>query len=345
MDPLLFTVLLLLGFVVAFAIGSNDEAMAPAVGAGVLSLNIAVVLGGVLTIIGAMFFGGGVSEKVGSELVSGNEMSIAMIFAIMISMTIWLLLASASKGLPISTTQCIVGAVIGIAVVAPFLGKEGWGIAAIDWFIILQILGGWVLSPIVGFVISAAVFRVVRKFQSRARGYTGRERQEQVASYGLAFFLIIVSLSRGGNDVANAVAPLVMLPDFQGTLSFGPFVISGVVVPLLIGGVGMALGLIVVGRKVIKTLATEVVTLTPMSALSASVSVALVMLVGTYLGLPLSGTHVMVAALIAVGWVSRGPIQMKQVKNILVSWVITVPISAILGVIVFVLLNSFFPML
>ena len=44
MDPLLFTVLLLLGFVVAFAIGSNDEAMAPAVGAGVLSLNIAVVV-------------------------------------------------------------------------------------------------------------------------------------------------------------------------------------------------------------------------------------------------------------------------------------------------------------
>ncbi len=344
MDPIIFTALLLIGFVVAFAIGSNDEAMAPAVGARVFSVTTAVVLGGVLSIIGAVFFGGGVSEKVGSELVSGNELSIAMVFAMMISMAIWLLLASASKGLPISTTQCIVGAVIGIAVVAPFLGKEGWGIAAIDWSVILQILGGWVLSPIVGFVISAAVFRVVRKFQSRAKGFTDRERQEKVASYGLAFFLIIVSLSRGGNDVANAVAPLVVLPDFQGTFSFGPFAIPGVMVPLLIGGIGMALGLIVVGRKVIKTLANEVVTLTPMSALSASISVALVMFVGTYLGLPLSGTHVLVAALIAVGWVSRGPIQMKQVKAILISWVVTVPISAIIAVIVYVLLNPFFPM-
>ena len=52
----------------------------------------------------------------------------------------------------------------------------------------------------------------------------------------------------------------------------------------------------------------------------------------------------MVAALIEVGSVTRGHIMIKHVKNILVSWVITVPISAILGVIVFVLLNPFVPM-
>lgn len=185
---------------------------------------------------------------------------------------------------------------------------------------------------------------MVRKFQKRAKGYADRERQEQVAAYGLALFLLITALSRGGNDVANAVAPLVALPDFQVTFYLGPFAISGIMVPLLIGGIGMGLGLIVVGRKVIKTLATEVVTLSPTSALSASISVALVMTVGTYFGLPLSGTHVLVAALIAVGWVSRGPIQMEQVKSILISWVVTVPISAIFGVIVYVLINPFFLM-
>jgi PiT family inorganic phosphate transporter len=111
--------------------------------------------------------------------------------------------------------------------------------------------------------------------------------------------------------------------------------------PLLIGGVGMALGLIIVGRKVIKTLATEVVTLSPSSALAASVSVALIMFVGTLLGLPLSGTHVLVAALIAVGWVSATPVQMKQVKDILISWIITVPISAILGVVVLWAIHGF----
>jgi phosphate/sulfate permease len=59
------------------------------------------------------------------------------------------------------------------------------------------------------------------------------------------------------------------------------------------------------------------------------------MFIGTLLGFPLSGTHVLVAALIAVGWVSETPVQMKQVKDILISWIVTVPISAVFAIAVF----------
>jgi PiT family inorganic phosphate transporter len=106
------------------------------------------------------------------------------------------------------------------------------------------------------------------------------------------------------------------------------------------GGIGMGLGLIIVGRKVIKTLATEVVTLSPTSALCASVSVSVVMFVGTFLGLPLSGTHVLVAALIAVGWIAQTPIKRKQIKDIIISWIITLPISAVLGIAIFAVLPN-----
>ena len=337
------TVVLLLGisFIVAFAIGGNDEAMSPAVGARVFSLNAAVILGGLLSILGAMTLGSGVSEKVGSDLVSQQTMTPAMVFAVLLSMAVWLLIASITKGLPISTTQCIVGSVMGVAISAPFFGVSGWGIEVISWPVVLEIFAGWIISPVIGFVIAAAVFRVVRKVQARAMGFTGREKQEQVASYGLAFFLIITSLSRGGNDVANAVAPLIALPDFAAPIVIGPLLLPGIIIPLFVGGLGMALGLIVVGRKVIRVLATEVVTLTPSSALAASVSVALVMFVGTYIGLPLSGTHVLVAALIAVGWVAQAPVKTNQVKNIILSWVITVPISAIFGVIVYAMISPF----
>ena len=114
---------------------------------------------------------------------------------------------------------------------------------------------------------------------------------------------------------------------------------------LLIGGFGMAIGLIVIGRKVVKTLATEVVTLSPTSALAASISVSLVMSIGTMLGLPLSGTHVIVAALIAVGWIGKTQVQSKQVKNILISWIITVPLSAVFGIMIFSTLKIFVPFL
>jgi len=308
--------------------------MAPAVGAKVFTVRAAVTIGALITIIGAVVLGSNVSEKVGSDMVSGMEMSIDMVFAVLISMAIWLLIASISRGLPISTTQCIVGAVIGVAISAPLVGYSEWGINVVDWNVVLEVFAGWVLSPLIGFLFAAGVFAIMRHIQKRAKGFTDFEKQERVAAYLLAAFLILTSLSRGGNDVANAIAPLVILPDFLGFYDLGFVVIPRYLIPLLVGGIGMALGLIVVGRKVIKTLATEVVTLSPSSALSASISVSVIMFVGTILGLPLSGTHVLVAALIAVGWISQTPIQKKQVKDIVISWIVTVPISAVFGMIV-----------
>jgi PiT family inorganic phosphate transporter len=342
LDPLLLGALLVISFLVAFSIGGNDEAMAPAVGAKVFTVRAAVLIGGAITIIGAISLGGNVSEKVGSDMVSGLEMSIDMVFAILISMAIWLLIASISKGLPISTTQCIVGSVIGVAIFAPVMGYTEWGVDVVNWYVVLEVFAGWILSPLIGFFFAAGIFAVVRHVQKRAKGFSDFERQEKIASYLLAAFLILTSLSRGGNDVANAIAPLIVLPDFLGTYDLGFIIIPRYLVPLLVGGVGMALGLIVVGRKVIKTLATEVVTLSPSSALAASISVAVIMFVGTLMGFPLSGTHVLVAALIAVGWISEAPVQMKQVKDILISWIVTVPISAIFAVIVFWFTQGFF---
>jgi len=334
LDFLLLGILLVISFLVAFSIGGNDEAMAPAVGAKVFTVRAAVTIGALITVVGAVTLGSNVSEKVGSDMVSGMEMSIDMVFAVLISMAIWLLIASLTKGLPISTTQCIVGSVIGVAISAPLFGYSEWGINVVNWYVVLEVFIGWVLSPLVGFLFAASVFAVVRRVQRRAKGFADFERQERVAAYLLAGFLILTSLSRGGNDVANAIAPLVVLPDFLGFYDLGFVVVPRYLIPLLVGGIGMALGLIVVGRKVIKTLATEVVTLSPSSALSASISVSVIMFVGTILGLPLSGTHVLVAALIAVGWISQTPIQKKQVREIVISWIVTVPISAIFGMIV-----------
>lgn len=341
MDLLTLVIILVIGFIVAFSIGSNDEAMAPAVGAKVFSVRAAVLIGGFITIIGAVFLGGGVSEKVGSDLVFGEALTPNMVFSILISMAIWLLVASATKGLPISTTQCIVGSVIGVVAAAPLLGHTEWGVFAVDWYVVGEIFAGWILSPVIGFIFSALVFAGVRKIQSRAKGLSDIERQEKIAAYGLALFLILTSMSRGGNDVANAVAPLLSIEEFQMTIDLGFIMVSTVIVPLLVGGIGMALGLIVIGRKVVRTLANEVVSLSPSSALSASISVFVVMFVGTLWGFPLSGTHVLVAALIAVGWVANKPIQMKQVKEILISWIITIPIAGGLAVGVFWMLDFF----
>ncbi|MFX0115382.1 MAG: anion permease [Candidatus Hodarchaeota archaeon] len=320
-DLVLIVVIVLL-LVVAFAIGSNDEAMAPVVGAGIMSLSVAVFLGGFLSALGAILLGQGVSETVGSDLIKGEELPEAAVVAVLLAMAIWLVAASVGKGLPISTTQATVGSVCGVAIYY-------WGTTdAVDWAVVIEILIGWVISPIIGFIGAALTFIIVEKIRHRAaaRGLSDVERQERIAGYLLAIFLLWSSFSRGGNDVANGVAPLISYFDEP-------------IYALILGGIGMAVGLIIIGRKVVETLAHEVVALSPSSALSASISVAVIMFVGTAMGLPISGSHVLVAALIAVGWAGKTQVEKEAVKGILVSWVITVPISAVLGIALFAILE------
>ncbi|MHA1169130.1 MAG: inorganic phosphate transporter, partial [Candidatus Hodarchaeales archaeon] len=107
-DPVLLAVAVVIGFIVAFSIGSNDESMAPAVGSGVFSLRLALALGAGFAVFGALTLGKGVSEKVGSSLVT-VDLTLPMVLAIITSMAIWLILVSVGAGIPISTTQCIVG--------------------------------------------------------------------------------------------------------------------------------------------------------------------------------------------------------------------------------------------
>ena len=83
--PLLILAVLVICFIVAFAIGSNDETMSPAVGARVFTINLAILVGGIINIVGAISLGGGVSEKVGSDLVSGLTLTTSMVFAVLLS--------------------------------------------------------------------------------------------------------------------------------------------------------------------------------------------------------------------------------------------------------------------
>ncbi|MFX1513943.1 MAG: inorganic phosphate transporter, partial [Promethearchaeota archaeon] len=222
MDPFIIA-LLIIAFIVAFAIGTNDETMSPAVGAGVFSVGLAVALGAVINLTGALFLGEGVSKKVGKGL-SEDPLSTEMIIAILLSMAIWLVLVSFLGGIPISTTQCVVGAVIGVV---------WWeaGIDKIDYDKLFEIVIGWVISPIIGFIGAALIYLIIQKARSYqlVQGYANYEKQEQIAGYGLAIFLLWTALSRGGNDVANAVAPL-MSDELAGKLEPQ--------VALLAGGIG-----------------------------------------------------------------------------------------------------------
>ena len=329
MDILLLLLFLVLAFFVAFAAGANDEMMAPGVSSGVFSLRTAVYLGAVFSVLGAIFLSEAVSKTIGSDMIRNapaGGLDDVMALAILLSMTVLLILISASEGLPISSTQAIVGAVIGVAFAAGFF-KSGWGLFVIDWWVILNIFASWILSPVIGFFIAATLQFWIQRLDLVLQEKFEELTISQGYGYLLGIILIISESIRSGNDVANSIAPVLGLSLFN--------VPSSQLLPLLVGGIGMAIGLVIIGKKVIRLVAREIVDMDNASAFSAMTSVMLVMTVGTMLGLPLSGTHVLVAAMIAVGWAEQSQIQIDVIKKIGISWVITVPLAAVVSVIIY----------
>ncbi|MHA2108668.1 MAG: anion permease [Candidatus Hodarchaeales archaeon] len=308
-DLLILLFALVMAFAVAFAAGSNDEMMAPGVAAGAFSLRTAVILGAIFSVLG-VFLGEAVVRTIGEDLVKGNRLTDAMVITVLVVMVIILVGHVTIMPLPISTTQTVVGAVVGVAIAAGFTYPE-WGLGAVDYWVLLLIFLGWILSPIIGFIVAATVHLWIQRLDESVEGLAG---------------LIISSASRAGNDVANSIAPVLGLKVFEGETTT-----TNLWLMMLLGGFGMALGLIVIGKIVIRVVANELVEMNPTSGLSSMISVTLILTIGTFLGFPLSGTHVLIAAMIAVGWAERSPIQRQMVKMIVVSWIVTVPIAALLG--------------
>ncbi|MBS0621943.1 MAG: inorganic phosphate transporter [Verrucomicrobia bacterium] len=151
-----------------------------------------------------------------------------------------------------------------------------------------------------------------------------------------------MAFAHGANDVANAIGPLSAVVLF---LSTG-IINSNLPMPpwlLAIGGIGIVIGLATWGWRVIKTVGKRITELTPTRGFSAEFAAALTILIASRLGLPVSTTHTLVGAVFGVG-LARGisAINLNVIRDILVSWIVTVPAGALLAILFYHVLFWFF---
>ncbi|XP_048835949.1 sodium-dependent phosphate transporter 1-B-like [Brienomyrus brachyistius] len=139
------------------------------------------------------------------------------------------------------------------------------------------------------------------------------------------------SFAHGGNDVSNAIGPLVAL----WLVFFTGNVASNAPTPiwlLLFGGVGICAGLWVWGRRVIQTMGKDLTPITPSSGFSIELASAVTVVVASNIGLPVSTTHCKVGSVVAVGWLrSRKAVDWRLFRNIFLAWFVTVPISGLIS--------------
>jgi len=146
-----------------------------------------------------------------------------------------------------------------------------------------------------------------------------------------------VAFAHGANDVANAVGPLAAVT----SVFRGGKISPNVAVPiwvLLIGGGVIVLGLAMFGKNVIETIGRKLTEMTPSRGFSAEFGAATTVLVCSKMGLPISTTHTLVGAVIGVG-MARGiaTLDFRVIRNIFLSWFVTIPATALVTIIIFLI--------
>jgi phosphate/sulfate permease len=144
-----------------------------------------------------------------------------------------------------------------------------------------------------------------------------------------------VAFAHGANDVANAIGPVAAVLDIikNGAISDVATVPSWL---LAFGGIGIVIGLATWGWRVIETIGKKITELTPTRGFCAEFGAAVTILLASKCGLPISTTHCLVGAVLGVG-LARGirAINLNMIKDIVLSWIITIPASAIMSIVVF----------
>jgi PiT family inorganic phosphate transporter len=334
-DPLVI-MLVIAGLYMAWNIGANDlaNAMGTSVGSGALSIKQVIIVAAVFEFAGAVFFGKRVTSTIAKGIVpidsiamtDTNLVAIGMLAAILAA-GFWITLAT-FYNLPVSTTHSIVGAVLGFGLIAAYNGIIGFN--EINWPVLFKIVGSWLISPVLGALLAYIIFSLIRYFILQKSDDPYRiEKKFVFLQVATACF---IAFAHGSNDVANAVGPLYA--------ALNALDMAGVTVPLwvmIMGGFGMVFGLATWGYRVIETIGTKITELTPTRGFSAEFATATVVVMHSYIALPISTTHTLVGSVIGVGLAGGlAAVDLSVIGKIFLSWVITVPVAALTSALIFV---------
>ena len=305
---------------VGWNIGANDTAncIGTTVGCGLLSFKRAVILVAAFVILGAMLQGHHVMNTIGKGIVKADLNYLAVCVALICS-GFFVTLATFYR-IPTSTSQAIVGGVVGIGLA---VGAE------IDYSKLILIIESWILCPLLVMGLAFGLMHLIRFVLNRFN--TSSLLSQQVLGWMAIMSACYVAYSMGANNAGNAVGPVANLNIFP------PRVL------LFIGSVSIAVGAFTYGRKVADTVGKGITPLDIPSAFVAQISSAFGMHLFSMLGIPVSTSSAIVGAVVGVGLVKGAKaISKKTILTILIGWVLTPALACLASYGLYVLINTVF---
>ena len=321
------------GLFLGWALGANDAAnvFGTAVGTRMIQFSTAAIICSIFIILGAVISGAGAASTLG-KLGAISSLPGAFMAALAAALAVYLM---TKAGLPVSTTQAIVGAIIGWNL---FNGKET------DPAPLIKILSTWIICPILAAIFSIILFIITKHLLKKTNFHL--LRTDAYTRLGLVLAGAFGSYSLGANNIGNVMGVFVPVSPFTDFNLAGLFSISSIQQLFFLGAIAIGIGVITYSRKVMETVGSNLFSLSPVAAWVVVISHSIVLFLFASQGLeqflisqdlptiplvPVSSSQAIVGAVIGIALVKGGRgIQWKTLSGIGFGWVVTPVVAGIL---------------
>ncbi|MER2236998.1 MAG: inorganic phosphate transporter [Psychrobacillus sp.] len=332
MEPIIIFTFAIVFFALAFDFinGFHDtaNAIATSVSTRALKPKVAVYMAAIMNFVGALTFTG-VAKTITKDIVDPFTLQNGslIILAALLSAIIWNLVTW-YYGIPSSSSHTLIGSIAGAAISA-----AGFGVLNYDGF--TNILIALVVSPFLALAVGFLMMSLFKVIFKRGSLY-GTNKRFRIFQIGTA---ALQSFTHGTNDAQKAMGIITMAliaAQWQATDDIQLWV-------RIAAATAMGLGTSIGGYKIIKTVGGKIMKIRPINGAAADLSSAMIIFGATTIHLPVSTTHVISSAIMGVGAAQRVKgVKWGVAKKIVLTWIITLPISAIVAAIIFQVLNLLF---
>ncbi len=313
-----------LGLLFDYTNGFHDAAnvVSTVIATRVLAPMTAIVLAGVLNMIGATQISS-VVETITTGIVKSTNLSQLTILSAITGAICWNLLTW-YFGIPSSSSYALIGGLVGASLLA-----SGWD--SILWQgVFYKVVIPMIVSPCIGYAVAYVLMKGISAWVSKMKVPCKLFGHFQVGSAS------VMALAHGLNDAQKSMGIITLGLYASGYLSSYTVPLWVILSCALVMGVGTASG----GMRIIRTVGFSITKLRPIQGFTAEVSASLIILSASFLGMPISSTHMIVGSVTGVG-AAKGmrAVRWSIMKKLLIAWIVAIPGSAFVSWIVFLLLR------
>ena len=312
-----------------FINGFHDtaNAIATCIATRSLSPRIAIIMSAFLNFVGAMV-STGVAKTIGGAIVTSPQMvDSTVLIAALFAAIVWNLFTW-KIGMPSSSSHALIGGVLGAVTIS-------YGTGAINGNGVFMIVAGLIGSPVIamfsGYVIMTLLFILFRN--------VGRSKVNYISLHIQSLSAAVMAFSHGSNDAQKCMGIITL------ALLSGGY-IGELEVPFLVKiacAFAMCAGTSVGGWRIIRTVGNKIFRLEAVNGLAADINSALTIFTATFLHLPVSTTHVVTGSIMGVGWAKRfRAVHWNVAYSMVGAWVMTIPSTAAVGALVYILIRYIF---